>query len=1497
MRQNLQCLLVVLAIFALAVVTNACGGDSSPGQSDGIGDLVGDTTDADADVGGVLVSATAGGTVVSDDGSFTLEVPPGALAEDTTISIRRITPSELPESLNADAFGEPFYRLEPEGLQFSEPVRTQIVLEDQQPTDVAEVGVVSRTFFSWDADNGLEPLGEHFGTPDQTMLTVVDPEAGTVAVEASLSHFSYVVGGNGQFGSLRYKLLVGSPWPLRSHFTAWHEVSSQVNPENVSFWPAVIYMSAESPVIEDRPVADIEGVELEPGGSVDFTLGFSCLDTPGEGAIKVVSTWLPAGISPAATLTESPFDGGPSVFPPLDDDSTELVIGYWGREQLYWDRNEQRWAALASPRLSLRVGCVEKCNNEQLDPGEDCDPSTPAPYGCDESDPICTENCICVPESCGDGVYDESIELCDRTANPSGCETGTVCTPECDLCITELCGNETLDDGEECDPSQGTAPGHGCTGSAFPRCTSECTCAEAFCGNGVHDVSEEFCDQSAAPNNPTGCEDYPDSVCVECADCVRPCGNETLDDGEECDPSQGVAPGHGCTDPDRPRCTSECTCAEAFCGNGVHDVSEEFCDQSAAPDNPTGCEDVPDSVCVECADCVTPCGNETLDDGEACDPSQGVAPGHGCTDPARPRCTSECSCAEAFCGNGVHDVSEEFCDQSAAPGNPTGCESYPDSVCVECADCVRPCGNETLDDGEACDPSQGVAPGHGCTDPDRPRCTSECTCAEAFCGNGVHDVSEEFCDQSAAPGNPTGCEDVPDSICVECADCVTLCGNETLDDGEACDASQGTAPGHGCTDPARPRCTSECTCAQAFCGNGAHDVSEEFCDQSAAPDNPTGCEDVPDSVCLDCADCVTNPCGDGAVALDGTEVCDPESDPPTAGCSDLGYSDGSLGCTTDCHFDTSECTGTPTDSCGDGTVDAPLEICDPNAPRQRQCEDLGYSGGTLACDSDCAWDTSGCTGVPTGLCGNGRIDDGEECEPEAPLSTSCDDLLDSATGSLSCKTDCTFDLTECSDPCTAVGEDCLTDSREGFCLSDGTTEGICLPSCTEGTESEDCAVAEVCAIDPESGTGVCAPPSCTSFHSDECGPGMDCFAGADGEASDCVPHFRDGALGDGCATHADCSQGMFCDGTCFAPQCSSTQACEDKPDCILLDAEAPFGETEFGICAERCAPFEEGCGESEWCFPSLTGDDGLVDGLCVPSGEGTIPTGGDCTDDATGCQDGNTCITVDHDDICAAHCDMAVLDPDEPGFCSTDYACAELNDVPYGACYPGLCTPYTDDPDCSSDQWCYPSLLQSNVGQCSLAGDILDGGECDQLTPETSCAAELLCVGGTCGVMCDPEADRSATPPAPGTCLEGLGCQQVVTADAALDVGLCAPTCTPSHTGSSPACEEDEWCLYGALFGHEENYCSPSTLAEDEYLDELASCIEADLSEFQYCAQNSACLRVDIIGLPTELTCYDFCRTSEGPFDSAGHPDCRRPEAVCSQLFTSAEFGVCGPDE
>lgn len=112
----------------------------------------------------------------------------------------------------------------------------------------------------------------------------------------------------------------------------------------------------------------------------------------------------------------------------------------------------------------------------------------------------------------------------------------------------------------------------------------------------------------------------------------------------------------------------------------------------------------------------------------------------------------------------------------------------------------------------------------------------------------------------------------------------------------------------------------------------------------------------------------------GNAEQEPTEQCDGE-DLGGKTCASLGLIAGTLACDSMCDFDTSGCT------CGNGTQEDPEE-CDGTDLDGTTCEDLGFDGGTLACtgscifcSDNCAFDTSGCF-----TCGNDICEAGEDCE-------------------------------------------------------------------------------------------------------------------------------------------------------------------------------------------------------------------------------------------------------------------------------------------------------------------------------------------------------------------------------------------------------------------------------------------------------------------------------------------------------------------------------------
>ena len=180
-------------------------------------------------------------------------------------------------------------------------------------------------------------------------------------------------------------------------------------------------------------------------------------------------------------------------------------------------------------------------------------------------------------------------------------------------------------------------------------------------------------------------------------------------------------------------------------------------------------------------------------------------------------------------------------------------------------------------------------------------------------------------------------------------------------------------------------------------------------------------------------------CGDGY--LDPGEQCDGAAMPAQATCLELGYHEqnGDVTCKADCSLDLSVCAY----RCGDGVITGAYEDCEGDDLAGESCASLDRGSGTLACNSECKYDTSGCE--EDAQCGDGEISAAFEQWEGADLGGGTSLGLGWYGGQLLCDQDCRYDLT----PCTgfgrcgdnaiqaAYGEQC-----EGVDLAGQTCEGL-----------------------------------------------------------------------------------------------------------------------------------------------------------------------------------------------------------------------------------------------------------------------------------------------------------------------------------------------------------------------------------------------------------------------------------------------------------------------
>ncbi len=224
--------------------------------------------------------------------------------------------------------------------------------------------------------------------------------------------------------------------------------------------------------------------------------------------------------------------------------------------------------------------------------------------------------------------------------------------------------------------------------------------------------------------------------------------------------------------------------------------------------------------------------------------------------------------------------------------------------------------------------------------------------------------------------------------------------------------------------------------------------------------------------------------------------------------------------------------------CGNGMIDAPEE-CDGANLNAMDCVSLGFSGGTLTCTSQCIYDKSMCTSPK---CGDSNVDPGEECDcgqqgancTAAQLKNMMCTSLPSpnggnySAGTLACNSpgSCSYNkaaCTYCGDAVKNGPEVCDTADLGGqSCQSQGFTGGSlsCSPTCSFNTgactncgngqvdANEQCDGAnfggKTCAsVDPNKfagGTLSCSG-GCDSISTAGCNSGNCCNTGGAGACS------------------------------------------------------------------------------------------------------------------------------------------------------------------------------------------------------------------------------------------------------------------------------------------------------------------------------------------------------------------------------------------------------------
>ncbi len=262
--------------------------------------------------------------------------------------------------------------------------------------------------------------------------------------------------------------------------------------------------------------------------------------------------------------------------------------------------------------------------------------------------------------------------------------------------------------------------------------------------------------------------------------------------------------------------------------------------------------------------------------------------------------------------------------------------------------------------------------------------------------------------------------------------------------------------------------------------------------------------------------------------------------------------------------------------CDNGTLD-PCETCE--IGDVIPCTELSkagavFSGGKASCNTSCnGWDTTTCS-----VCGNGKMEEGEECDGAEPaVVPSCPDDSENPGTPTPCTDECRFDTTLCN----GCSEDAVT------CL-DGTA---CQAQACNDAE---CKLGTSCEIDCSGGGKSCSNVRCNhdatcNFNCTDsgrclgvvCDSRSTCELDCSGGDSTC-----DAAV---CKAGARCSLNCSTAGKCRMLVCQPGSACE--LDCSAGGsicsgvATCSAGQTCSFDCSEsgHCGGLSVTCAQGSTC--------------------------------------------------------------------------------------------------------------------------------------------------------------------------------------------------------------------------------------------------------------------------------------------------------------------------
>ena len=609
-----------------------------------------------------------------------------------------------------------------------------------------------------------------------------------------------------------------------------------------------------------------------------------------------------------------------------------------------------------------------------------------------ESDSDCSDLIACTIDHCREGscTHDPCTDCCDDGLE---CRTDVGCAPAAESCDTDGdCG-----DGIRC---------------TLDRCRDESVCE--------HAPQPDLCEEGEVCLALAGCVPRPPDTCESADDCPiadRPC----LADWS-CDPE------FGCQLVGLVDCDDDDDCTVDRCDDEAGGCVHEPLDSDGDGESSVACGglDCDDDDATRAPGADETCDGEDDDCDDLID--------EGCCVEGDP-CTTECGttgerACEATGAEGRCVPPREVCN-----GEDDDCDGEPDET-FDCREgqtvvCTTPCGSE------------GVR-----------TCTAACSYGPCEAGTEICNGLDDDCDgirddnftcvAGSTVACTTSCGSMGMAMCggdcmpAACAPPAETCNGTdddcdgTPDDGFGCVAGSSSACATSCGSTGTRACLPDCSldsCAPpAEVCNGVDDDCDTTCDDGftccAGAMTPCSALGMGSGTAICRADCTgwnTAACGQcGNGVINPPEACD-GSVPPTTTCAGIlgpGYT-GSVTCTPSCALNIAGCN--PPMLCGNGTINSG-EQCDGAMLGGATCTSIpgGYSGGTLACHTNCTYNTAGCTGGPTMTCGNNIREGSEVCDGTALAGQTCASQLGAGyTGTLSCNPGCgSFNTSMCVPPAT-----------------------------------------------------------------------------------------------------------------------------------------------------------------------------------------------------------------------------------------------------------------------------------------------------------------------------------------------------------------------------------------------------------------------------------------------------------------------------------------------